>query len=112
MTTAEAAITIAVMAVAIAITRFLPFLVFSSRRGTPPFVVYLGKVLPYSVMGLLIVFCFRDVKPLAWPYALPELIAALTTAALFLWRKNFILAIAGGTCLYIFLIQYALPTLR
>lgn len=106
LTDSQAAVTILVMAAATLLTRVLPFVVFSSRNRTPAFVVYLGEVLPYAVIGLLIVYCFKDVKPLAPPYGLPETVAAAATAALFLWRRNVMLAIAGGTLLYIFLVQY------
>lgn len=107
LTDSEAAITILVMAAATLLTRSLPFAVFSNRSKTPAFILYLGEVLPYAVIGLLIIYCFKDVKPLAPPYGIPEGLAALATAGLFLWRKNVMLAIAGGTFLYIFLVQYA-----
>ena len=35
--------------------RFLPFLIFRGDRPTPPYIVYLGKVLPYAIMSMLVV---------------------------------------------------------
>lgn len=106
MTTTEAVVTILMVALATAITRFLPFLIFSNREKTPAYIIYLGKVLPYSVIGLLIVYCFKGVKPLDPPHGIPEALAALATAGLFLWRKNVIAGIAGGTVIYMLLIRY------
>ena len=42
-------------------TRFLPFLVFPKGKTPPKFVQYLGKVLPCAAIGLLVVYCFKDV---------------------------------------------------
>ena len=42
--------------------RFLPFLVFNNRVKVPVFIEYLGKVLPFSVMGMLVVYCLKDIK--------------------------------------------------
>lgn len=105
LTDGQAAILVLLMAAATMLTRFLPFLVFSSRRKTPAAVAYLGKALPSSVIGLLIVYCLKDVKPLAPPYGLPEAAAALLAAGLYLWRRNSPLAIAGGTLAYMLLVR-------
>jgi len=40
-------------------TRFLPFIAFPQGRELPPFVAYLGKLLPAAMAGLLVVYCFR-----------------------------------------------------
>ena len=57
-------------------TRFLPFLIFGQGRKTPDIIVYLGKVLPYAIMGMLVVYCLKDVSFLSAPSA-P--VAALTS---------------------------------
>ena len=66
---------------------------------------YLGRVLPYAVMGLLLIYCLKEVRVTAWPYGIPELIGLAVTAALQLWRKNMLLSIAAGTVLYMALVQ-------
>ena len=51
--------TILIIAVSAAVTiilRFFPFVIFGGDRPTPGYIVYLGKVLPYAIMGLLVVF--------------------------------------------------------
>ena len=53
---------IAVTALVIAATRFLPFLIFGEKRETPKIITYLGQVLPFAIMGMLVVYCLKDVS--------------------------------------------------
>ena len=96
---------VALFAVATFATRVLPFVLFPAGRPTPRYVVYLGRVLPFAITAMLIVFCLKNVNMLAWPHGLPELIAILVVAALFLVFKNSLVAIAAGTVLYMLLVQ-------
>ena len=99
-------ITIAACTAATMLTRFLPFLIFSSKDQQPPEVVrYLGRVLPAAVMGLLVVYCLKTVSFLRAPYGLPELLAVAAVAVLHRWKGNVLLSIAGGTALYMLLVQ-------
>lgn len=104
--TRETLLAIGVIAALTLLTRALPFLLFPSGRKTPPFVGYLGRVLPYAVMGMLVVYCLRQTRLADWPYGLPELIAAAAVVGLHLWKRNTLLSIAGGTTLYMLLIQF------
>ena len=66
MTALQMGLTIAVCTAATMITRFLPFVVFSSKDQQPPEVVrYLGRVLPAAIFGMLIVYCLKSVTPFA-----------------------------------------------
>ena len=49
-----------VIAAVTAALRALPFLIFRSGKQTPEFVSYLGKTLPFAIMGMLVVFCLRN----------------------------------------------------
>ena len=100
---------IAVIAVVTYLLRSLPFLVFSGRQ-TPAFVTYLGKVLPYAIMGMLVVYCLKDTTLLSWPYGIPELLACIVVVLLHLWRKNTLLSIGVGTAFYMVLIQLVFKT--
>lgn len=81
-------------------TRWLPFLAFS-RRQLPDRIVYLGSVLPYAMMALLVVYCLRSVpEATAGYYGLPEMICALLTGLLHYRWGNMLLSIAGGTLVY------------
>ena len=87
------------------LTRFLPFLIFNEHRKTPEIVLYLGKVLPCAIMGMLVVYCMKDVAFLAYPYGLPELISCAITAGLHIWLRNSLLSIGVGTVSYMLLVQ-------
>ena len=83
MTAIQMGISIAVCTAATMLTRFLPFVVFSSKDQQPPEVVrYLGRVLPAAIFGMLIVYCLKSVTPFAGSRGAPEAIALLVTVAL------------------------------
>ena len=82
------------------LTRWLPFWLFP-----PAVVAYRGKVLPPAMMGLLVVYCLRSISWLSAPHGAPELIAIAAVAGLHLWKRNVLLSIAGGTVLYMVLVQ-------
>ena len=105
MTVPQTLIMIAVMALITLATRALPFLIFPASRKTPEYVLYLGRVLPFAIIGMLIVYCLKSVNPIKAPYGLPELISVAVVAGLFLWRKNSLIAIGIGTVLYMVLVQ-------
>ena len=95
-----------IVAVAAAVTiaiRFAPFVVF--RNHTPSAVLYLGEVLPYAIMGMLVVYCLKGVHPFSWPFGLPELIAVAVVAVLHLKWRQMLVSIAGGTIVYMLLVQ-------
>ena len=99
----NAAILIAVMAIVTMLLRFLPFLIFT--KETPEYISYLGKVLPAALIGMLIIYCVRDVSILDQPHGLPELIAGLAVAGLQVWKRNSLLSILSGTVIYMLLVQ-------
>ncbi|MBQ1447696.1 MAG: AzlD domain-containing protein [Solobacterium sp.] len=84
--------------------RFLPFWVLKGRR-TPDYIVYLGNVLPYSIMGMLVVYCLKETSLLKAPYGIPETISVLITVLIHRLRRNTLLSILAGTVCYMFLIQ-------
>lgn len=86
-------------------TRFLPFLIFGGNRKTPDIIVYLGKVLPYAIMGMLVVYCLKDTSFLSSPYGIPELLGCAVVAGLHLWKRNSLLSIGVGTVFYMVLVQ-------
>ena len=86
-------------------TRFLPFLIFGEKRKTPAIIEYLGTVLPCAIMGMLVVYCLKDLSFLSTPFGLPELIACVVVAALHVWKRNSLLSIGGGTVCYMLLVQ-------
>lgn len=105
MSLSQQLVTIALVAFATMLTRFLPFLIFPAGKETPAFIRYLGKVLPAAVFGLLVIYCFRNVNIFAGSHGIPELIAVIAVALLYIWKRQMLLSIAGGTILYMVLVQ-------
>ena len=105
MTVMQQMITIAMVALGTVITRFLPFILFPEGKATPNYVRYLGKVLAPAVFGLLVVYCLKHVSILSGSHGLPEAIGILATAGLHLWKRQMLLSIAGGTVVYMLLVQ-------
>ena len=100
----KSAALVAVMALVTMLTRFLPFLVF--HGSTPPYVAYLGKVLPPAIIGMLVVYCLKDVDFLAPPFGMPELAASACVAAIQAWTRNALASILAGTAMYIVISQF------
>lgn len=96
---------IAVAALVTILLRFLPFLVLGAGRQTPQIILYLGKVLPYAIMGMLVVYCLRETSFVTVPFGVPEIAASLTVVGLHAWKRNTLLSILAGTILYMVLIR-------
>ena len=106
MTAVQMGLTIAVCTAATMRTRFLPFLIFSSKEQPPPEVVrYLGRVLPAAIFGMLIVYCLKGVSLTSGSHGIPEAIAIGVTVALHKWKHQTLVSIAGGTLCYVLLVQ-------
>ena len=105
MKVSEQIITVALCVAGTMTTRFLPFVVFSSKRPTPKYVQYLGKVLPGAIFGMLVVYCLKDVSIINYSHGIPEAIAIVITVLLHLWKRQMLLSIAGGTVVYMLLVQ-------
>ena len=101
--TVRSAVLIAVMAAVTILLRFLPFLVF--RKETPPYIAYLGRVLPPAIIGMLVIYCLKDISLLEKPFGLPELIAAVCVVCAQVLKRNSLISILTGTVVYMVLIQ-------
>ena len=96
---------VVVIALVTAATRFLPFLIFRGKGSTPKLITYLGKVLPFAIIGMLVVYCLKDVQLLSWPHGIPELIGIFVVTGLHIWKRNTLLSIGVGTVCYMLLVQ-------
>jgi len=105
MTLTQEIIMIAVVVFGTMVTRFLPFIIFSSDKPIPPYIKYLGKVLPAAVFGLLVVYSLRNVDLFSGNHGIPEFLSIAFIIVLHYWRRSMLLSIAGGTICYMFLIQ-------
>lgn len=105
MTFWQAALIILAVTLGTQLTRWLPFWLFPESREPPKVVTYLGRVLPAAMMGLLVVYCLKGVSWTEAPHGAPEVLSVAVVAALHKWRGNVLLSIAGGTALYMLLVQ-------
>jgi len=96
---------VGVIALVTAGIRFLPFGVFRGDKQTPPLIEKLGRVLPYAIMGMLVVYCLKGVSFGALSSWLPSAIACVVTVVLYGWKRNTLLSIIGGTVCYMLLVQ-------
>ena len=97
-------IAIAIIAAVTIAIRFLPFIIFKGRE-TPKTITYLGKVLPYAIMGMLVVYCLKNVSFSSVGTFLPELIAGAVVVGSYIWKRNTLISIIGGTVCYMLLVQ-------
>jgi len=106
MNLTEQVIMICMVILGTMITRFLPFLIFTSDKPTPKNVQYLGKMLPSAALGMLVIYCLKDVSLFSGNHAIPELISIMVVILLHFWKRQMLISIAGGTIFYMILIQF------
>ena len=101
----HAMIIILVMGLMTFATRIVPVLIFGRGEKVPDYILYLGKVVPFTAMGLLIIYCLKDVPVLEAPHALPEIISLIIVSLSYLWKRNTIFSVVIGTVIYMLLVQ-------
>lgn len=101
----HAIVVLIVMGAVTLATRILPVLIFGRGEKVPDYIMYLGKVVPYTAMGLLIVYCLKDISISDAPHGIPELIALAIVSGCYLWKRNTILSVVVGTAAYMLMIQ-------
>ncbi len=98
---------LAVIGVASAVTiaiRFAPFIIF--RKEPPAVILYLGDVLPYAIMGMLVIYCLKGVSFVSGSHGIPETVAVFLVLLLHRWKHNMLLSILAGTVCYMLMIQF------
>lgn len=85
--------------------RAAPFVLLGHGKEIPSAVSYLGKVLPYAIIGMLVVYCLKGVSLVKAPFGLPELIAGTLVAVLHVWKRSTLLSVGAGTVCYMLLVQ-------
>lgn len=105
LTPVQTVIMILAIAAGTMLTRFLPFWLFPENKKVPAVVSYLGTALPPAMMGLLVVYCLKNVDFRVAPHALPELIAIAAIVLVHTWKRNVLISIAGGTVVYMVLLR-------
>lgn len=105
MNNKEMIIAIIILALSVQVTRALPFIIFRNEAKMPLVIGYLEKVLPAAIMGMLVVYCFKDYDYSSFRNVVPEVLSAAVVFGVHLWKKNMILSIILGTTLYMVLIR-------
>jgi len=98
-------LTVLVVAAVTALIRFSPFLLFPPGRPMPAYIAYLGRVLPYASIGMLVVYCLRAVNLQPLGAALPDVIAVALTVISYRTLRNSLLSIILGTACYMLLLR-------
>lgn len=88
------------------VTRFAPFVLFPEKQQPPQIITYLGQLLPPAMMGLLVVYCLKNVSITTAPHGIPEFISMAVIVVLHIWKRNVLLSIGVGTVLYMVLVQF------
>lgn len=96
----------AVVSAGTILTRALPFLIFPENRQIPKYIKYLADILPFTIIGMLVVYCLKDISFVKSPHALPEIITIAAISILHIWKKNTLLSIGSGALIYMLLVQY------
>lgn len=106
LTVTQTLIIIAAITLGVQVSRWLPFVAFSGKKELPEFIKYLGRVLPAALMGLLVVYCFKNTQIFTGNHGLPELIATAVVVFSYAWKENFLISVGGGTAVYMLLVQF------
>ncbi|MBQ1263987.1 MAG: AzlD domain-containing protein [Oscillospiraceae bacterium] len=96
---------VAVIALVTAALRFLPFVVFGNNRKIPKIIEKLGRVLPFAIMGMLVVYCLKGIRFTSVSNFLPPLIACAVVCGLYIWKRNTLISIVCGTVCHMILVQ-------
>ncbi len=100
-----AIITILILAIVTLIIRALPFILFRGKE-VPAFITYLGKVLPYALIAMLVIYCLKDVSfASGGTYMIPEIISIIFIVIIHKLKHNMLLSVGCGTLLYMSLVQ-------
>ncbi len=105
MTDSRTLLAVALIALITALLRFLPFMLFGAKRAVPKFIEHLGRLLPAAIMGMLVVYCLKDVRFTSTGEYLPALLSCLVVAVSYLWKRNTLISIVAGTLCNMLLVQ-------
>lgn len=105
-TTGQLFIFFGIVTLGTVLTRALPFLLFPEKKVTPQYIKYLADILPYTIIGMLVIYCLKDISVIHAPHALPEILSIIIVTGLHIWKKNTLLSISGGALCYMLLVQY------
>ena len=96
-------ILIIVIALITLLTRALPFIALKDNKNKV--IEYLGEVLPFAIMPMLVVYCLKSVNFLTGNHGICEIIGVISVVVLHLIKRNTLISIFGGTIIYMLCVQ-------
>ena len=84
--------------------RLFPFALISKRQPGKLIHIFERYIPPLVMLGLLI-YSLRDLRFSSLTQWLPQISAITFTIATYLWKKNTLISIFGGTIIYMILIR-------
>ena len=84
--------------------RLFPFAVFSKRKPGKLIHIF-ERYIPPVVMLVLLIYSLRDVRFASLEQWVPSISAITFTIITYLWKKNTLVSIFGGTIIYMILIR-------
>ena len=97
---------VAVIALVTALLRSLPFFIWGHGKKTPEIITKLGNSLPYAIMGMLVVYCLKDMSFGSMEGFLPTIISSLVVIVSYILKRNTLISIVLGTVCNIILLQF------
>lgn len=104
MTVTQAVFASLLIAVIIFAERLFPFIVFSKKRPGPLIHFFERYVPPVVMLGLLI-YSLRSVRFTSPELWVPHLSAIAFSIITYIWKKNSLISIFGGTIIFMVLIR-------
>lgn len=105
MTDRQVLISIVIISLITIALRALPFILLKGRK-TPAWIEYMGRVLPFAVIGMLVVYCLKGISFTTPAGFAPALIAIAVVVLSYVWKQNTLLSIISGTVIYMILVQF------
>lgn len=85
--------------------RALPFLFLKKGAKPSKFLSFLSNVLPYAVMGMLVVYCLKGISFTSLHGFMPSLIAVAVAVVSYLLTRKTVVSITLSTVAYMLLVQ-------
>ncbi len=82
--------------------RLFPFALFS-RKDPPPVIRFIEKYIPSMVIAILVVYSFKDVSLVLFPWGIPNFAGVIAAVLLHIIFKNSMVSIFGSTTLFMIL---------
>ena len=99
----NAYVLILVSALVTVLIRFAPFVIFKDK--VPKLISDLANLLPSAIMGMLVIYCIKDISFVSLSGFMPMLLGIAAVIGLQIYKHNILLSIALGTVFYMFLVQ-------